>query len=428
MTLTHQFGDRELLTKLLEQDYAEASDSGSREKFERDLGLLWKHYDKFALTAPASLDAKLQYYPHFPNPFRMITSSFAHGDWFHIIGNMIFYFAFATALEILIGNALLYVAIVATIMAATSVAYSLYTALFGLPIPSLGFSGVVMGMIGLSAFLMPRARIRTFFWFLFFARTISVPAWLLAAWYIGWDTAYLFTEGNGGGTNLVAHVAGGFTGYLLGWWWLRDRKWLIADELEDEIDHMRAQRADRLGALNSHVNQGQLRKMKAEDEARRRTSAFNDLLGRLYKLNTTGQDSTALVTLLEELPQFGEPDATLSKVFRSIRDWPVTRFTLCFARHYIGYLLAHGRRKEALNVCDFAYQHVPEFVLADPSQVLPMATAAEQQQRFPLASALVRDVERRYGPYLDVKSAKMMETRLVSAGLDQPCVATTFVK
>ncbi len=39
------------------------------------------------------------------------------------------------------------------------------------PLPSIGFSGVVMGMIGLSAYLMPQARIRVFWWYIVFWKT-----------------------------------------------------------------------------------------------------------------------------------------------------------------------------------------------------------------------------------------------------------------
>ena len=44
------------------------------------------------------------------------------------------------------------------------------------PLPSLGFSGVVMGMIGLSAYLMPGARIRVFFRYIVMWKALYVRA------------------------------------------------------------------------------------------------------------------------------------------------------------------------------------------------------------------------------------------------------------
>lgn len=58
----------------------------------------------------------------------------------------------------------LYIAILVATAFSASFAYSIAVLLGAEPLPALGFSGVVMGMIGLAAFLMPRAKIKTFFW------------------------------------------------------------------------------------------------------------------------------------------------------------------------------------------------------------------------------------------------------------------------
>jgi membrane associated rhomboid family serine protease len=147
-------------------------------EFVKELELLLDYYDEFSATAPSSMKAGMIYHPDSPNPIRMLTSGFLHADWSHVIFNMIFFLAFGAALEVLIGNALLYIGIMVTISLASGSAYSLYTYLFDYPYPSLGFSDVVMGMIGLSAYLMPRARIRTFIWLGFWAWILYVPAWM----------------------------------------------------------------------------------------------------------------------------------------------------------------------------------------------------------------------------------------------------------
>ena len=81
-----------------------------RDKAEMDdiIQLIQQHYETFRNKAPESLNAKLMYYPYFPNPIKMITSSLSHGDIFHIVGNLIFFLAFALALELLIGSFLKY--------------------------------------------------------------------------------------------------------------------------------------------------------------------------------------------------------------------------------------------------------------------------------------------------------------------------------
>lgn len=424
----HSFADRDLASHFLEELYAEDPGSVTRAEWERELAVLWQHYDAFGPTAPSSLDAMLNYFPNSPNPIRMLTSSFSHGDWSYVIGNMIFFFAFATALEILIGNALLYLAIIATISVMSGLAYSLYTTLFDLSYPTLGFSDVVMGIIGLSAYLMPRAKIRTLVWVFHWARVSAIPAWLFASWYIGWDTYYLLSEGNESGTNMVSHVAGGFTGYLLGWWWLRDRKWLIREELEDEIDYMRAKRHDQFGVLSSHISKRAFREEQAAEVERQRAKTFDNVLTRVHKLNATAQCSDALTMLLEGIREHGESEDTLRYVFDTIQTWRITLFTLRFARYYIDYLLARGKHKEALNVCDTCYQLAPEFVLEQPLDVIPLAKAAEKQQRYALAYALVHDCEERYGQTLDITGAQLMEARLLACHLDQPEAAHEVIK
>lgn len=83
-------------------------------------------------------------------------------------------------------------------------------------VPTLGLSGVVAGMIGLFAYLAPHMRIRCCAFFVFFWRTFAVPAWVLAAWFVGWDVYNLFHDKGASNVNLVAHVSGAVIGFLTG--------------------------------------------------------------------------------------------------------------------------------------------------------------------------------------------------------------------
>ena len=81
---------------------------------------------------------------------------------------------------------------------------------------TVGLSGVVTGMIGLFAFLLPHGRIRCYYWFVIFIGSVAVPAWALALWYIGGDIYKLFAYDDHGIVNVMAHVSGGIAGYLFG--------------------------------------------------------------------------------------------------------------------------------------------------------------------------------------------------------------------
>ena len=97
----------------------------------------------FGQIAPASLDGRLSYSSDSFNPVTSLLSALAHADWWHVIGNLIFFIAFAPALEILVGNALKFLGILVLIEFVCDATFSL--ALLGSPpVSTLGLSGIVM--------------------------------------------------------------------------------------------------------------------------------------------------------------------------------------------------------------------------------------------------------------------------------------------
>lgn len=168
-------------------------------------------YRSFAVHADRDVSQAFLYYPDTWNVWRMITSSFAHADWWHLIGNMFFLFAFGPTVEGVLG-ALLYIACVLGFAIISSVAYALTTTT---AIPALGFSGVVSGLMGIFWYLIPQAKIRCLIWFGIPLGQIAVPAWILTVWYVGWDVWAVLKDVQSS-TNFIAHVSGAFSGYLLG--------------------------------------------------------------------------------------------------------------------------------------------------------------------------------------------------------------------
>jgi membrane associated rhomboid family serine protease len=157
----------------------------------------------------------LAYYSESWNPVTMVTSTFAHGGWGHIIFNLIFFFAFGTMVEMLVST-LSFASLVLLVALVTGAFTSISAMSSGIEVSSVGLSGVVMAMIGLSAYLLPRARIRCYYWFVVLFGSIAVPVWVLALWYLGGDIYALFAFENHGAINVMAHVTGGLTGYLFG--------------------------------------------------------------------------------------------------------------------------------------------------------------------------------------------------------------------
>jgi membrane associated rhomboid family serine protease len=195
---------------------------------------LLQSYASFELSAPRSLTARLWYPPDSWNPLRMLTAAVAHASWAHVIGNLFFFYAFAATIEILLGS-FLYSGLLIVLALGTHVVYSLAMMGNAQALPTVGLSGVVMGMIALFVFFIPWARVKCVLWLVVIFRRFAVPAWLLATWYIGWDIYALYSKAGNPGVNLVAHVSGAAIGFLVGVVFFRaKRHW--AQELVEEAD------------------------------------------------------------------------------------------------------------------------------------------------------------------------------------------------
>lgn len=190
--------------------------------------------EKYALfdenNQTQDLTEKLMYAPDSFNIKNMFTAAFAHGSWSHVIGNLFFFFAFAAAVELALGF-VAYTLVFSSLAIGTHLAYSI--SLFGVAdaLPTLGLSGVVMGMIVMFAYLMPTVKIRCFLWFIVIVRILRIPAWILAVWYVGWDIYDLNHSTTQSNINFVAHVSGAVIGFMLGLFFFRRRRAEIQQEI-----------------------------------------------------------------------------------------------------------------------------------------------------------------------------------------------------
>ncbi len=191
---------------------------------------VWR-YDQ---SVPPYPDDGLAYETDSWNPLVMIASTFAHGSWSHVLFNLIFFAAFAATVEGLIGT-LWYLGLIIAISLFNGFFDSMSAIASGQHFSSLGLSGVVMGMIGVYAYLLPRGQIRCYYWFIVIFGSVAVPAWTLAAWFIGGDIWQLFANDDHGVINVLAHVTGGVGGYLFGTIFLRKQRF-EARFLQSDMD------------------------------------------------------------------------------------------------------------------------------------------------------------------------------------------------
>ena len=353
----------------------------------------------FYLQLKFSVTESLMYYPESWNPVKMITSSLAHGGWMHLIGNMIFYLAFAPALEILLANKIRYIWIMLFVSFVVGVSYSV-SSLFGSsePLPSLGFSGVVMGMIGLSAYLMPMARIRVFWWYIVFWKTFYVPAWVLAIAFIGLDSWEMLTSDNYGGINVVAHVFGGVAGYLYGYLWLKERKEETQEELAEEIEVMKSERQFRNTPSMSIRGRAERQQQR---EIKRESKEYDVFMGQIYKMVITHRNSSAVNLLMDRYDYEETQVAEFETLFSHIEKWGPSRTLLCIGRLIIDKLDQEKRYGRAIVFIEKCQKTSPFFILADLSRTIYYARLAVEMDKPEVARNLVVNPAKRYGVMVD---------------------------
>ena len=88
----------------LYKSFSRYSSTFTRVNYYETLRLFKKHINDFSIYAPINLDGALVYDPSTLNPITMVTSVLSHGSFLHIFFNLVFFLAFAPALEALVGN------------------------------------------------------------------------------------------------------------------------------------------------------------------------------------------------------------------------------------------------------------------------------------------------------------------------------------
>ncbi|MFJ6698724.1 rhomboid family intramembrane serine protease [Streptomyces sp. NPDC091272] len=141
------------------------------------------------------------------------TALFVHGNWLHLLGNMLFLYVFGAMTEERMGRAAFVLFYVATGYLALTV-YALVHADSHETL--VGASGAISAVLGAFLRLFPSARVTSVFPFLFFL-PLRFPARLvLIFWFVlQWLAAQGL--GTGSGVAYLAHVVGFAGGFLYAW-------------------------------------------------------------------------------------------------------------------------------------------------------------------------------------------------------------------
>jgi membrane associated rhomboid family serine protease len=151
----------------------------------------------------------LAYYPQSYDVLKMFTAVFAHGDIWHLLGNLFFFYCFARTIETQISIKGYLIAFVSFVFV-TAIAYSVTAKM---PIPTLGLSGVVWGYMGIFLFRYPKEKIDCFVWYIVVFKVIEVPAIIFILAFLAFNVGeYRHLEDSN--VNYVAHFSGFAAGAL----------------------------------------------------------------------------------------------------------------------------------------------------------------------------------------------------------------------
>jgi membrane associated rhomboid family serine protease len=147
------------------------------------------------------------------NWITLLTSMFMHASWMHIIGNMIYLWAFGREIENAMGP------IRFLIFYLVGGVIAMFAQIMGDPfarVPCLGASGAIAAVMGAFLITFPRDRIRTVIFFFIFVRIAFIPAaFLIGFWFLMQVLDLgVVAQVRTGGVAYLAHIGGFLFGVI----------------------------------------------------------------------------------------------------------------------------------------------------------------------------------------------------------------------
>jgi len=144
----------------------------------------------------------------------LFTSMFLHGGWGHLLGNMLYLWIFGDNVEDRFGR---FAFVLFYLAAGVAGAVAQIVASGPSPVPTVGASGAIAGVLGAYIFMFPRKRVRVFAYLFIF----DVPAyfviglWALMQFIAGFGSLGAHVTSDESNVAYLAHV-GGFAAGVVG--------------------------------------------------------------------------------------------------------------------------------------------------------------------------------------------------------------------
>jgi membrane associated rhomboid family serine protease len=152
----------------------------------------------------------------------IFTAMFMHGSWLHIIGNMVYLWAFGPEIEDAMGR---FRYLIFYLLGGVAAMLAQIAGNPGSHVPCIGASGAIAAVMGAFLVMYPRDRIRSVLIIIIFVTIAYIPAVVLIGF---WFLIQLFDAGtvarvSTGGVAYLAHVGGFLFGVITARLWIRRR-------------------------------------------------------------------------------------------------------------------------------------------------------------------------------------------------------------
>ena len=150
--------------------------------------------------------------PNSFNLFSILSSMFIHGGFGHILSNMWFLYIFGDNIESILGHIKF---LLFYILCGFGAAFAQYIINPNSPIPMIGASGAIAGVLGAYMISFPKAKVHVFAFIIIFITTLIVPAKIvLGVWFFIQLSSGLNSLGidTNGGVAWFAHIGGFIAG------------------------------------------------------------------------------------------------------------------------------------------------------------------------------------------------------------------------
>lgn len=155
---------------------------------------------------------------HAINVLTPITSMFLHGGWMHLLGNCLFFWVFGNNVEDSMGH----VRFLAFYLLCGLAAAGAHVVLDpGSPVPTVGASGAISGVMGAYLLLYPHVRVKMLVPIVIYPLIVHMRAWIVLLWWFGVQVLsglpqlMSLRREVSGGVAVWAHVGGFVAGVVL---------------------------------------------------------------------------------------------------------------------------------------------------------------------------------------------------------------------